>query len=124
MDLRYVGVRYRTNVWREGIQNLSDERSLLSSSPGCQLDLRAGETSLWQWNVHLVTADLPPSADYSTGGILQPRTGAPDLDLLPARQPESVDQTVLEHNAHVLEVLVDQRGAREAQRHPDHFSAF
>src|SRR6185503_11928832 len=68
--------------------------------------------------IELVLADLPASPDDAAHGIVQPRRGAADLDFLSAREPEAgSDQAVLEHDEQVLELLVEEGGAREAERH-------
>ena len=76
----------------------------------------AGEKS----GVDRVVADDPAAADDAADRIVEPGAAAPDLDLLLAREPEApVDETVLDDDEQVLERVVDERGAREVERHPD-----
>ena len=84
-------------------------------------DLRAGELRARNAGVQLVLANFPAPTDDSTNRIVQPRRRPANLDLLTARQPVLCpDQSILEHDEEVLELLVEKRRAREAQRHAHH----
>ena len=88
-------------------------------------DLRPREKARRNSSVHLVAADLPATTDDSARRIVEPRSGAANLDLLPTREPEAAfDERVLENDGHVLQIFVDQRSTGEAERHADDFSRF
>ena len=102
LDSLHVFVRDSADVGRQGVEHATREWE----GSQCPLtrrrhhDLRSGEKAGRNTGVHFVAADLPAAADDAAHRIVEPRTRAPDLDLLLARQPEAaVDQAVLEHDA-------------------------
>src|SRR6184192_2798246 len=82
-------------------------------------DLRAApEHRVRNALVYLVIPDLPAAADDAANGIVEPGASASYLDLLARRKPEARShESVLEHDRDVLELCVEQRGTREAERH-------
>src|SRR5688500_17893913 len=83
-----------------------------------QHDLVSDEGGKRDSGVQLVYTDFPPAADDSAYRIVQPGRSPTDLDLLAPGQPElRAHQSVLEHNEKILELFVEKRRAREAQRH-------
>ena len=83
-------------------------------------DFRPAKKADWNSRVNLVAADFPSSTNDSACRVIEPGAGAANLDFLSARQPEaSLDQRVFQHDGDVLELLVHQCRAREAEGHPD-----
>ena len=126
LNFLYIFIRDRSHIRRQRIQNVADEREriLCSLRRRRHHDLRPREVAGGNSLVHFVAADLPPAADDAARGIVEPRAGAANLDLLTPRQPEAAfDERVLEDDRNILQILVDERGTREAERHANDFSS-
>src|SRR4051812_15762267 len=87
-------------------------------------DLRPAEQQRWQRLVELVVADFPTAANDSARGIVEPLAFPANLDLLPARQPESpADEPILEHERQVFERFIEEGRAREREIHSHDLTA-
>src|SRR5437867_978661 len=111
--------RDRANVRRKRIENARTRPCMRSSHrKGRFRDLWSDEEGWLQAGVELVVVDLPAAADDSAYRIIEPRRRAPDLDLLTSWQPESApDDSVLENDEQVLELLVEVSGSCKTERH-------
>src|SRR6478735_2310789 len=86
-------------------------------------DLGPAEIAQRNAFIHLIAANLPAPSDDPARRVIEPGTGTANLDLLATRQPEpAFDEGVLQHYRDVLEILVDQRRAGEAEGHAHHFA--
>ncbi len=125
LDFLHVVVGDRPHIGWQRIQNVADERERVQRSLARRShhDLRPREVAGGNSLVHFVAADLPAAPDDSSRGVVEPRACAANLDLLASGEPEApFDKRVLEDDRHILEILVYERGAREAERHAYDFS--
>src|SRR6185369_10447856 len=112
--------------WKR-VEHVTGERKRLrcAFASRCHHDLGSGEIIGGNSLVDLVTANLPAPANDSARRIVHPRASAANLDFLSARKPVTTfDQCVLEHDRYVLELLIDQRGASEAESHAHDVARF
>src|SRR5256714_5047780 len=125
LNFFYVSVGDGAHIRRQRIEDVPGKRKRARQSVRRRShhDFRSTEEARRNASVPIVAADLPSATDDPSRRIVEPGAGASNLDFLSSWQPESTfDESVFEDDGDVLEILVDQCGAREAERHLYHFA--